>query len=156
MTFRPFLAASAMCLLAGTAAAQEREWTLDASDQDAYLIFGVPESDDVGISLWCPIRQGEVNVFVPETGEALPGGKTVAVTIEAGEAKASFKGKTDVNLDAGVASAEARVPASDPIFAAMQKTDRFKVTIGKDNRNELIVPLYGADLAGLLALCRKG
>lgn len=40
---RPLPLVLALGLLAGAAHAQEREWTLDASEEDAYLIFGVPE-----------------------------------------------------------------------------------------------------------------
>ena len=33
--------------------AQERIWTLDQTDAEVYLVFGVPETDDVGVSFWC-------------------------------------------------------------------------------------------------------
>ena len=153
MTLRPLLILPALFLLAGTAAAQERQWTLNASDQDAYLIFGVPESDDVGISMWCSIKTGVVNVFVPEAGQTLAANKTVSMTLEAGTAKASFKGKTEVNEEAGNTSLEAEVPADHPIFAAIAKADRLRVRVGKD---ETVFPLFDADVPGLLALCRKG
>ena len=152
MPFRLFFFSFAFCVLAGAASAQERQWTLDASDQDAFLIFGVPESDDLGISLWCPIRQGMVNVFVPETGEAISAGKELIIILKAGEETAEIKGKTEQNLDAGVASAEGQIPADHPVFEAMTKEDRFRVTVGKE---EIIFPLMEADVAGLLELCRK-
>ena len=69
--FRPLSTFIALAMLAGTAHAQEREWVLDTSDEDAYLIFGVPDSDDVGVSLWCPIGRGVVNLFVPRPTEEL-------------------------------------------------------------------------------------
>ena len=59
--FRRLSMLFAIGLLAGAAHAQEREWMLDASDEDAYLIFGVPETDDGGISLWCRIGKGTVS-----------------------------------------------------------------------------------------------
>lgn len=153
MPFRSLLLLfAAVSLFGDRALAQEREWSLDASDQDAYLIFGVPDSDDVGISMWCPIRQGLVNVFMPETSEDLQPGKTVPMVIEAGGTKAAFKAKTEVNEDAGIPSAEAKVPADAPVFAAMAEADRFKIIIGGQ---ETVFPLYNADLPGLLALCRK-
>ncbi len=152
MPFRLLSLHLSLCLLAGTALAQERQWTLDASDQDAYLVFGVPESDDLGLSLWCPIRKGMVNVFVPETGERLGSGKTIPITLKAGDETVEIKGKTEENLDAGVASAEGQVAADHPIFEAMTKADRFYVNVGAQ---EIILPLMEADVQGLLDLCRK-
>lgn len=144
-----------MLLFAGAVSAQdsqERIWTLDASDEDAYLVFGVPETDDLGISLWCPIGQGKVNIFVPETGEKMEAGKDVTITLKAGDETTEVKAKTDVNAEAGVSSAEGSIAADDPIFNAMMKTDRFRVSVGTD---ELIFPLFDVDVAGLLELCRK-
>ena len=104
MTPRPLLVLFAFSALTGAAAAQERQWTLDAGDQDAYLIFGVADSDDVGISLWCPIRQGTVTIFVPEPGGSLPADREVTVTLTAGDKTTGIKGKTEVNEDAGLSS----------------------------------------------------
>ncbi len=61
-------------------------------------------------------------------------------------------GKTEVNLDAGVTSVEGKLPADAPILQAMQKADRFRVTV---DGIETIFPLIEADVAGLLALCRR-
>ena len=152
MTPRPLLVLFAFSALTGAAAAQERQWTLDAGDQDAYLIFGVADSDDVGISLWCPIRQGTVTIFVPEPGGSLPADREVTVTLTAGDKTTGIKGKTEVNEDAGLSSVEARIDAGNPFFDAMLKADRLRVTVGTE---ESIFPLADADVAGLLALCRK-
>lgn len=155
MPLRRLSLSIAMLLFAAAAFAQdsqERQWTLDASDQDAFLIFGVPETDDLGISLWCPIGQGKVNVFVPGTGEQIEADKDVTITLRAGDETAEVKAKTDVNAEAGVASAEGNIAADDPIFDAMTKTDRVRVSVGTE---ELIFPLFEADVAGLMQLCRK-
>jgi hypothetical protein len=145
----------AVCLLAASALsaqAQERQWMLDASDSDAYLIFGVPDSDDVGISFWCPVQQGDVNVFIPEASAKLHPGADIAVTLKAGEESATFTGKSEVNLEAALTSVEAKVPVNAQILAAMLKADRFRVVI---DGNETIFPLIDADLESLLDLCRK-
>lgn len=145
----------AVCLLAASALpaqAQERQWMLDASDSDAYLIFGVPDSDDVGISFWCPVQQGDVNVFIPEASAKLHPGADIAVTLKAGEESATFTGKSEVNLEAALTSVEAKVPVNAQILAAMLKADRFRVII---DDNETIFPLIDADLESLLDLCRK-
>jgi hypothetical protein len=152
MPLRPFVVLVTLYTLANAAVAQERQWSLNAGDQDAYLIFGVVDSDDVGISLWCPIRQGTVNIFVPEPAESLPANQEVTVTLVAGDTAADVKGKTEVNEDAGVSSVEAIIEADNPFFDAVLKSDRLRVKVGKE---ESVFPLVEADVAGLLALCRK-
>jgi hypothetical protein len=145
----------AFCLLAASALstqAQERQWMLDASDSDAYLIFGVPDSDDVGISFWCPVQQGEVNVFIPEASARLHPGADITVTLKTDEESETFTGKSEVNLEAALTSVEAKVPVNAQILAAMLKADRFRVII---DGNETIFPLIDADLESLLDLCRK-
>lgn len=152
MLLRPLLAALAVVLAAGVVTAQERQWTLDAGDQDAYLIFGVPDSDDVGVSLWCPVRQGVVNIFMPAVGESLATGKEVTMTVTAEDQSAEFPGKTEENLDAGVSSVEGQLPADHPIFKTLVKTDRFHIKAGGEDQ---VFPLVEADLASLIELCRK-
>jgi hypothetical protein len=144
----------ALGLLAGAAHAQERDWTLDASEEDAYLIFGVPESDDVGVSLWCRIGNGAVNLYMPVPTKLMPKNKDGAapLTITAGKETATFRGKADINREAAVSSIEAVITADHPLIAALRDADRFSVKAGGA---EIIFPLYNADLEGLLALCRK-
>lgn len=134
------------------AAAQERQWSLDASDEDAYLIFGVADSDDVGLSLWCPIRTGTVNIFVPETIAATRAGQEITMILTADGQTAEILGKAQENEDAGVPSVEGHIPADHPILTAMMKADRFHVKVAQDDQ---VFPLYDADVAGLLDLCRK-
>jgi len=145
----------ALGLFAGQAAAQEREWSLDASDTEAYLIFGVPDSDDVGVSLWCPIRKGIVNLFVPRPTEELAslGRGKVALTVKAGDESATFGGKVDINSEGSASSVEAEVPADHPLFKALETADRFIVEVeGKP----VVFPLYNVDMSMLMGLCRKG
>lgn len=142
-------------LLAGTASAQEREWTLDASDQDAYLMFGVPETDDIGVSLWCPIHKGTVNLFVPRPTEELQKHtqKKLPMTVSAGTEKATFAAKVDVNTEAASSSLEVEMPADHPLLKALESADRFTVRIEGD---DIVFPFYGADFSSLMELCRKG
>lgn len=152
MLFRSLSICLFSCLLAGSAAAQERQWTLDASDQDAYLIFGVPDSDDVGISLWCPIRQGVVNIFVPEIAGAPVSQADMTVTLAADSQKSDLKGKTERDQESGMSNFEGQIPVDDPIIAAMLKADRFHL---EADGEDMVFPLIEADLDGLVALCRK-
>ena len=149
----------ALGLMAGVAHAQERAWTLDASDEDAYLIFGVPESDDVGVSLWCPIGKGVVNLYLPvptaELARLAEATKESAapLTITAGSETATFRGKADINRAAAVSSLEVEIEVQHPLVAAFTTADRFTVTSGE---TQIVFPLYEADVEGLLELCRKG
>ncbi len=151
MTLRPLLGIL-LTALPSIALAQERQWSLDASDQDAYLVFGVPDTEDVGLSLWCPIRQGVVNIFVPGSPESLAKAKTEKLELAVGDVTESLTGTVEVNEEAGLASVEARLDAGDKLFEAMSKADRIRVTVGG---NETVYPLYDADVPGLLDLCRK-
>lgn len=142
-------------LATGQALAQEREWTLDASEQEAYLIFGVPDSDDVGVSLWCPVNKGVVNLFVPRPTPELAkiGRRSVPLTLRVGDETATFAGKIDLNRQSATSSVEVEVPANDPLFKAMEKADRLSVKV---DTQEVVFPLYNADVGTLLELCRKG
>lgn len=151
---RILLLLSALAAATAPALAQEREWMLDAGDTEAYLIFGVPESDDIGVSLWCHIGKGQVNLFVPRpTAELRPYRKgSVPLKLTAGEASALFAGKVEVNPESATSSVETEIAATHPIIAAIEKADRFTVEVGKET---IVFPLYAADVPDLLALCRK-
>ena len=140
---------------AGKASAQEREWSLDASDQEAYLIFGVADTDDVGVSLWCPVKKGVVNLFVPRPTEELQrlARRKVPMTVKVGSETATFAGKIDLNHEAATSSVEVEMPVTQPLLKAMEPADRFSVKI---DSQEVVFPLYNADIAGLLAQCSKG
>ena len=63
-----------------------------------------------------------------------------------------LKGRTLTNEEAGTTSIETSLAPADPLFAALQKADRFKIEIPG---HEQIYPLTDADVAGLLRLCAK-
>ena len=151
MLLRLVFAVIVMVLATGGPSAQERQWSLDAGDQDAYLIFGVPDSDDVGVSLWCPVRQGAVNIFLPRVPEVAATVRLLTMTITAEDQSAEFAGKMEENLDAGVSSVEGQLPADHPIFKTLVKADRFHIKAGSVDE---VFPLIEADLAGLVELCR--
>src|SRR5262245_29173077 len=98
--FSPILALG-LSLLAGAASAQEREWSFDTGEEDAYLIFGVPETDDVGVSFWCTIGMAEIRIFIPEAGENVAAGQTVKIDLDIGGKRFTISGETAVNQEAG-------------------------------------------------------
>lgn len=140
--------------MAGAAHAQEREWALDASDEEAYLIFGVPDTDDVGVSLWCPVGKGLVNLYLPMSTSEIPksNDKSAPLTVTAGAQTVTFRGKADVNEEGAMSSVEAEIAVDHPLIKALLTADRFSVTSGAV---EAVYPLYDADVEGLLELCKK-
>ena len=151
---RTFLFLIALGLTAGAAPAQEREWLLDAGDEEAYLIFGVPDSDDVGISFWCVLRKDMVNLYLPRPTEELRKlkGKEVPVKLTADGENVTFRGKLQLIPEGLYSSVEVEMAADHPVLTAMRNSDRLRVRVGNE---DLIFPLYDADLAGLVELCRK-
>jgi hypothetical protein len=134
------------------AAAQEREWIFDTADQDAYLVFGVPESEDAGISFGCSLQSGAIRVFVPDAGEDLKPDQKIKLIISAGGKDFTYDGLTTANEMSATTSAEATIPAGDPLFTDLRKADRFIVRTGTE---ENIFPLEGSDFESLVRACSK-
>ncbi len=143
---------SFIAALTASVRAQERQWIFDTGEDDAYLIFGVPETDDVGISFWCGARSGEIRIFIPEADPAMKPDTDVSFIVSVGEETFKIDGKTAADETSDTTSIEAAVSATDPLFAGLRKSDRFKVVTGAI---EHVYPLIDADVAGLVDLCRK-
>jgi hypothetical protein len=132
--------------------AQERIWNLDRTDQEAYLVFGVPETDDVGISFWCTLGSGVVKIYVPEGDPSLNPAASVDIKLEIASKSYPLKGKTSVNEETATISFEAELKTSDPVFSALQEANHFAVKVGASNH---AFPLGEADFASLLEVCKK-
>lgn len=147
------LAAAAIFVTTLTAlsVAQERQWMLDTNDTESYLIFGVPETDDVGVSFWCTLRSGRVRLFLPDAGPGLAVGKDVTFNLQAGEESFALTGRVSANEEAASTSIEAEFGVGEPVLAALGATDRFALEIAGDRR---VFPLVEADLESFLSLCR--
>ncbi len=78
-----FLTTYFVALLVSTQAlAQERQWSLDTVNNQVFLVFGVPESDDVGLSFWCDIGKSRVQAFLPETVAAIHAGENIKIDMD--------------------------------------------------------------------------
>jgi hypothetical protein len=139
-------------MVANTARAQERQWTIDQTDKEAYLAFGVPETDDVGVSFWCKLQSDVINFYAPESDKRLKISTSQNFVIEVSSRSFRFKGKTSASRETSAISLEAELKISEPVFAALQDADRFSVNIGKDKQN---FPLTDADFDSFLRVCRK-
>ena len=152
MSGRIALALALTGALAASAAAQERQWSFDTSGDDAYLVFGVPDTDDIGVSFWCAMGSGEIRLFIPAAGEILMPDEPIAFTVTVGSEIFNLSGRSTPNEEAGGTSLEAILTPAHPLFEALGEADRFKLETGGQ---EHIYPLADADLAGLQRLCRK-
>ena len=145
------LLAIAMALCSNAVLAQERQWALDTADNDAFLVFGVAESDDVGISFWCTIGSDKLKVFVPEGSADLAPNITAPLVLKIGEKVFTLPGRTSANDMSGETSIETDLATDDPVINALETADRFSVTAA---RHTTVFPLADANFAGLLRLCR--
>lgn len=141
----------AMTLSSNAVLAQEREWTLDTADSDAFLVFGVAESDDVGVSFWCTIGSRKLKIFVPDGSADLAPNITAPFVVKIGEKTFTLPGRTSANEMSGETSIETDLSTDDPAIKALETADRFSVTAAS---HTTVFPLADANLAGLLRLCR--
>ena len=140
----------ALLATASTSFAQEREWTLNASDKEAFLVFGVPDTDDVGVSFWCEIGTNKFSIFVNNIAGQLKEGQSTNMTVEIDNQKFSIKAKAAVEKSGRSKSLEGQIPSNSPILKAAENGSALKTTIqGHTNT----YPLIDADVTGLLRTC---
>jgi hypothetical protein len=118
--------------------AQEREWQLDAQGEDAFLVFGVPNTTDMGISLWCKIAPVPHNV------------KPVNVKVALKVDDTEFALKPKFNSGQGNATIEAELEPRDEILAALASTQRIGLHIAD---HTTIFPTEGANFFEFNKLC---
>jgi hypothetical protein len=150
--WRRYLLTAVWVCAAIPATAQEREWIFDTADEDAYLVFGVPESEDAGISFGCTLQSGEIRVFVPEAGDDLKPDQKIKLIVTIAGKDFVFDALTSPNEMAATMSAEATIKASDAMFGDLRKADRFSVKTGVE---ENTFPLEGSDFESLVRACSK-
>ena len=152
MLFRLQLLLASIVFGTTLAQAQERQWYLDQTDQEAYLVFGVPETDDAGVSFWCNVQSGSVKLYEPDADPKLKAADSVPFDVVVADKPFHLKGKTAINEESGSISIEAELKSTDPLFAAFQDANRFSIKIGKSVH---IYPLQDADFPAFLDVCKK-
>lgn len=141
--FRLILILSA-ALLVTPVLAQERQWVLDVAGEDVFLAFGVPSTNDVGVSFWCKIGKKDVSLFSPLMGSE----KHPKLKLSAGNL--SFPLVAKINDNEGAKTIEALLKPQNKILDALETEERFEVLIGK---HKVTYPLGDADFKGLMKLC---
>jgi hypothetical protein len=149
---RLFLTCFALLTLPLPVLAQEREWQLDATDQDAFLVFGVPQSDDVGVSFWCKLGSKKLKVMAPVVRGRVKNNSNIPVIVQVGGKDFALNGRTAIGAKGTEDSVEAETQAKGPLIEALQSSDRFSVKVGG---HQATYPLLDADLPGLLKLCQE-
>jgi hypothetical protein len=129
--------------------AQERVWSLDASGEDAFLVYGVPESDDVGVSVWCKIGTPKTSLFFPVTWTSFKDEEVIPIEVVLGEASFKLSGKATTSEGSSI---EAKIPEGTAFFDAMKAADRIKLNVGT---HKSVYPLADAQIDGLLKLCQQ-
>jgi hypothetical protein len=152
MRARPPIMLAALVLGSASSLAQERIWTLDQSDAEVYLVFGVPETDDVGVSFWCTQQSGIVRLYFPDSDPSLKPGAEVNFKLEVAGKTYPLIGKTAFNEESTGTSIEAELKTADPVFAALQTANRFAVKAGSTSH---VFPLGEADFQTFLDVCGK-
>ena len=132
--------------------AQERVWTLDQTDAEVYLVFGVPETDDVGVSFWCTQQSGIVKLYFPDSDPTLKPGAEVNFKLEVAAKTYPLKGKAAFNEESTGTSLEAELKTTDAVFAVLQTANHFAVKAGSAN---YVFPLGEADFPTFLDACGK-
>ena len=140
----------ALLSTAAVSIAQEREWTLNASEKEAFLVFGVPDTDDVGLSFWCEIGTNKLSIFVNNISGQLKQDQSATIAIEIDNKKFSIKAKAAVEKLGSLKSLEGQIASTDPILKAAENGSTLKTSIlGHTNT----YPLIDADFTGLLRTC---
>ncbi len=129
--------------------AQEREWTLDRTDQDVFLVFGTPETDDVGASFWCRIGSKKLRLFLPVTSSpAAPGAASLQVILPDQEFKLAVVSNQNDTRESN--TLEAEFDSAGPLAKSLHDNDFFTVVYNGTKRS---FPLANADIDGLISLC---
>jgi len=151
--FGRVLVVGVAAIMSVTAAlAQEREWSWGVSETEAFLVFGVPESEDVGISFWCPQGNDEIRIFIADANVKLAPDIDTKIEFDAGDKEFSIAARTMLNELDATTSAEGAVPATDPLFPALQAVDRFNITVSGESQT---FPSAGQDFANLVEACKN-
>lgn len=147
---RIFIFVFSLVVTLTSAIAQERQWTLDASEKEAFLVFGVAQTDDVGLSFWCEIGKPKISIFanVPHAHVKKDGRIHIELKIDDDVFKIIAMSSTAAK--SGDVSVEAPVAIDGTVMKAMSKAERISIT-ALDHTNNF--PLVDADINGLLRVC---
>ncbi len=126
--------------------AQEREWQLDATGEDAYLVFGVPSTADIGISLWCKIGSKKISLFAPAPHQ--PDLKHAKVTIRLHDKNFALHPKFKTEDTAS--TLEAQLPNLEVLWPELMTADKIEIVV---RNHTAVYPVAGANFYEFKKLC---
>ena len=130
--------------------AQERQWTLDVSEREAFLVFGVPDTDDVGFSFWCDIGKSKISIFAPVAHTALKQNKRLHIDLAIDDEKFNIIAKASSTPGTQDSSVEALVAIDGTVMKAVGQAQTITVKVANHTAS---YPLVDADIKGLLRVC---
>ncbi len=133
--------------------AQERIWNLDQTDAEVYLVFGVPETDDVGVSFWCTQQSGIVKIVFPGVGphaETWRGGRFQAGGRRPNPIPSKARPPSMRNRQEPALKPNSKQPTR--CLQPCKTANRFAVKAGSSNH---VFPLGEADFPTFLDVCGK-
>ncbi|HEY9219865.1 MAG TPA: hypothetical protein VIO94_17590 [Phenylobacterium sp.] len=138
------IAAAAVLSLAGAAQAQDEvsRWFGQVTKTDAFLTFGLPDSDEVELSLSCTRKTGQIRIFFPvETRLAdrlrgstwldkvgRPAPWPVSVTVASGAQSTTVRGQADANEMSGGSSVTVELSERAPVLQEFAKTGALRLS----------------------------
>src|ERR1700753_3727680 len=108
MTLKSALLAGILFAQATPLMAQEREWSLNSTNTQSYLVFGVPDTDDVGLSFWCETGKSTISAFLPEPSLALKRGQKLTMKLVVDGKNTSVPAVADKDDATGVFTVEGK------------------------------------------------
>ncbi len=147
---KSFFIAVATALLVTTAQAQERQWSLDATDRQAFLLFGVPDTDDVGLSFWCEIGSKRMAAYMPESFSPLKIGEKTTMTLTIDGAVFNLAATAARDQASNRMTVEAPFKRDNKLISKLKDAQTVAVSV---KGHHATYPLADADVQGLLDTC---
>ena len=142
----------ALCgLLSTSALAQERQWNLQSTDKQTFLIFGVPNTDDVGFSLWCEVGKNQMSAFITENQVPLKAGESVSMLISVDGKQQALRGHVTKDAASGQMTVESKFGLKDILISRLQAGQSISISV---KGHVTTLPFGDADFAGLLSACK--
>lgn len=148
---RPVLIALVLVALAVPALAQERQWSIDTSDKQAFLVFGVPDTADVGLSFWCDVGAPSLSMFVPVSEATAKPGQHPQVTAMLSGRTFNFKSDVEKDQASGLVNVEVHFDQNAAFYKAVMASNTISVTVKSEKKS---YPLGDADFDSLNRACK--
>ena len=136
--------------LSSFAFAQERQWSLDSNEQNIFLVFGVPDTDDVGLSFLCKAGQRDISILFQINAAAMKPRLHNQLRIKASGQDFTIPAKVTPSQTPDSFAIEGQMKLDDNIWKALSASSDVTFII---NNQTAIYPLTDANFVGLKSFC---